>query len=107
MKDGSHTHGCLCCFFHFFVINRGPTGIVGDTLELNEESEEGHMTLEKYAFSNALAQSVKLAVWESMLETFVDSIVFVTEVRGEGGFLVWVFLWLYVVACVCIYKCLY
>lgn len=55
--------------------------VVGDTLHLNQEAGEAAAMLEKYAFSNALAQSVKLAIWELLLEKFIDSIEFVTEVR--------------------------
>lgn len=35
--------------------------------------------LDKYTFSNAMAQSVKLGVWEASLNRYVDSIEFVTE----------------------------
>jgi len=35
--------------------------------------------LDKYTFSNAMAQSVKLGIWEASLERYVDSIKFVTE----------------------------
>jgi required for meiotic nuclear division protein 1 len=42
---------------------------------------EGSLDLEKYAFSNALAQSVKLAIWEASLDQYVDSFGFVVDVR--------------------------
>ncbi|XP_044763713.1 required for meiotic nuclear division protein 1 homolog [Coccinella septempunctata] len=35
--------------------------------------------LDKYTFSNALALSVKLGVWEASLEKYIDSIEYVTE----------------------------
>ncbi|XP_076181064.1 required for meiotic nuclear division protein 1 homolog isoform X2 [Ptiloglossa arizonensis] len=35
--------------------------------------------LDKYTFSNAMAQSVKLGIWESSLDNYIDSIKFVTE----------------------------
>ena len=82
------------------VVFRGPTSLSGDVLQLNEESEEELSTLEKYAFSNALAHSVKLSIWESMLETFVSSIEFVTEVGGKGGH------WRALCVCVCVRVCL-
>ncbi|XP_076452697.1 uncharacterized protein LOC143288232 [Babylonia areolata] len=63
---------------------QGPSGVSGDTLQLKEGQEEGQTTLEKYTFSNALAQSVKLAIWEATLETFVDSIEHVTEDLRDG-----------------------
>ncbi|PVD33034.1 hypothetical protein C0Q70_08482 [Pomacea canaliculata] len=63
---------------------KGPTSLVNETLQLNEESDEGHATLEKYAFSNAIAQSVKLGIWEASLNKFVDSIEVVTEDLRDG-----------------------
>ncbi|XP_076640759.1 glutathione synthetase [Halictus rubicundus] len=39
----------------------------------------GATNLDKYTFSNAIAQSVKLGVWEASLDNYVDSIEFVTE----------------------------
>ena len=42
---------------------------------------EGSLDLEKYTFSNALAQSVKLAIWEASLDRYVDSVEFVVDVR--------------------------
>ncbi|EZA60374.1 Glutathione synthetase [Ooceraea biroi] len=36
-------------------------------------------SLDKYTFSNAMAQSVKLGIWEAWLNRYVDSIEFVTE----------------------------
>ncbi|XP_018334368.1 required for meiotic nuclear division protein 1 homolog [Agrilus planipennis] len=41
--------------------------------------------LEKYTFSNVMAQSVKLGIWESMLERYIDSIVYVTEDLKRGA----------------------
>ncbi|XP_076277357.1 glutathione synthetase isoform X1 [Lasioglossum baleicum] len=39
----------------------------------------GATNLDKYTFSNAIAQSVKLGIWEASLDSYVDSIEFVTE----------------------------
>lgn len=47
----------------------------GDVLLPKEESA----VLEKYTFSNAMALSVKLGIWEATLEKYIDSIEFVTE----------------------------
>jgi uncharacterized Rmd1/YagE family protein len=41
---------------------------------------EGQTELDKYTFSNAMALSVKLGVWEASLNRYVDSIEFVIEV---------------------------
>ncbi|KAL6258738.1 hypothetical protein P5V15_010688 [Pogonomyrmex californicus] len=40
--------------------------------------------LDKYTFSNAMAQSVKLGIWEASLDRYVDSIEFVTEDLKTG-----------------------
>lgn len=40
--------------------------------------------LDKYTFSNAMAQSVKLGIWEAALNSYVDSIEFVTEDLKTG-----------------------
>lgn len=40
--------------------------------------------LDKYTFSNAIALSVKLGVWEASLDRYVDSIAFVTEDLKTG-----------------------
>lgn len=46
---------------------------------------EGDVTasdLDRYTFSNAMAHSVKLGTWEALLEEYIDSIEFVTQVRA-------------------------
>ncbi|KAK0182999.1 hypothetical protein PV327_001078 [Microctonus hyperodae] len=42
------------------------------------------VSLDKYAFSNALSQSVKLSIWEASLDQYIDSIEFVTEDLKAG-----------------------
>lgn len=56
------------------------TSLTGDLIQLNVE----HQPLELYTFSNAMAQSVKLAVWEASLDRFVTSIEGVTEDLRHG-----------------------
>ncbi|XP_015117252.1 glutathione synthetase [Diachasma alloeum] len=41
-------------------------------------------SLDKYTFSNAISQSVKLGIWEASLEAYIDSIEFVTEDLKAG-----------------------
>lgn len=41
-------------------------------------------SLDQYAFSNALALSVKLGTWESSLDTFSESIKFIAQEMREG-----------------------
>ncbi|XP_026297982.1 glutathione synthetase isoform X2 [Apis mellifera] len=40
--------------------------------------------VDKYTFSNAIAQSVKLGIWEASLDNYIDSIEFVTEDLKAG-----------------------
>ncbi|KAB0790998.1 hypothetical protein PPYR_02798 [Photinus pyralis] len=40
--------------------------------------------LDKYTFSNSLALSVKLSIWEAMLDEYIDSIEYVTEDLKSG-----------------------
>lgn len=40
--------------------------------------------LDKYTFSNAISQSVKLGIWEASLEHYIDSIEFVTDDLKDG-----------------------
>lgn len=40
--------------------------------------------LDKYTFSNAISQSVKLGIWEASLDLYVDSIEFITEDLKKG-----------------------
>lgn len=46
---------------------------------INSELEPDEAVLEKFAFSNALCLSVKLAIWEASLDTFVESIQYIPE----------------------------
>lgn len=63
-----------------FTYARGNTTLTGDLIQLKDDDGDSQQTLlEMYAFSNALAQSVKLAIWEASFNKFVDSIENVTE----------------------------
>lgn len=46
---------------------------------------EGPTDMEKYTFSNAMAMSVKLGIWEASLDKYIDNIEYVTEVRTVFG----------------------
>ncbi|KAK6191968.1 hypothetical protein SNE40_003531 [Patella caerulea] len=68
-----------------FQLSEGITDLSGDKINLctvNKTDEE--LNLEKYTCSNALTQSVKLAIWEASLETFISSIEQVTEDLRDG-----------------------
>ncbi|XP_013813128.2 required for meiotic nuclear division protein 1 homolog isoform X2 [Apteryx mantelli] len=47
---------------------------------LNSELDIDEVVLQKFAFSNALCLSVKLAIWESLLDNFVESIQSIPEI---------------------------
>lgn len=47
-------------------------------------STENNNMLEKYTFSNAMALSVKLGIWEASLDKYINSIEFVTEDLKTG-----------------------
>ncbi|XP_063040323.1 required for meiotic nuclear division protein 1 homolog isoform X2 [Engraulis encrasicolus] len=51
---------------------------------LNSELDYEQMILEKFAFSNALSLSVKLAIWEISLDNFVESIQSIPEMLKSG-----------------------
>lgn len=49
-------------------------------IKLNSELDLDDSILEKFAFSNALCLSVKLAIWEATLDKFIESIQSIPEV---------------------------
>lgn len=51
---------------------------------LNEENEANIVNLEKYSFSNAIALSVKLSIWEANLDGYIESIAYITQDMKEG-----------------------
>lgn len=64
--------------------SKNATSLVNGRIILNENSQEENSALEKYAFSNAMALSVKLAVWEDVLDHYVQSIRWVPEALKRG-----------------------
>ncbi|XP_027058997.1 required for meiotic nuclear division protein 1 homolog [Pocillopora damicornis] len=67
-----------------FSYSKNSTALHSGRIILNENSTEDIMALEKYTFSNALALSVKLAIWESVLDQYVESIQWVPEDLRKG-----------------------
>ncbi|XP_063088980.1 required for meiotic nuclear division protein 1 homolog isoform X1 [Cavia porcellus] len=53
-------------------------------IKLNSELELDDAILEKFAFSNALCLSVKLAIWEATLDKFIESIQSIPEALKAG-----------------------
>ncbi len=48
-------------------------------------SQNDTLPLEKYTLSNAMSTSVKLGIWEALLDRYVDSMAFVTEDLKKGN----------------------
>ncbi|XP_054832283.1 required for meiotic nuclear division protein 1 homolog [Eublepharis macularius] len=57
----------------------GPSKLHRGEILINCELDIDEVTLEKFAFSNALCLSVKLAIWEASLDNFVESIQSIPE----------------------------
>ncbi|XP_076307564.1 required for meiotic nuclear division protein 1 homolog isoform X7 [Tachypleus tridentatus] len=64
-----------------YLYTDNKTRLISGQIMLNSE---GSTDLEKYAFSNGIALSVKLAIWEASLEKYVDSIEWITEEMKIG-----------------------
>ncbi|XP_058692930.1 required for meiotic nuclear division protein 1 homolog isoform X3 [Poecile atricapillus] len=59
---------------------RGQSKLHKGQILLNSELDSDEVVLQKFAFSNALCLSVKLAIWESLLDNFVESIQSIPEI---------------------------
>ncbi|KAK3861339.1 hypothetical protein Pcinc_044504 [Petrolisthes cinctipes] len=70
-----------------YKYSEGPsrTKLLHDKILLNPE---GQTNLEKYTFSNALAMSVKLGIWEASLDKYIDNIEYVSEELSKTGHVV-------------------
>ncbi|KAM4039951.1 required for meiotic nuclear division protein 1 homolog [Anomaloglossus baeobatrachus] len=62
-----------------YTFGEGHTRLMKGEIVLNSQLQTTELILEKFAFSNALCLSVKLAMWESTLDTFVESIQSIPE----------------------------
>ncbi|XP_077324705.1 required for meiotic nuclear division protein 1 homolog isoform X1 [Lithobates pipiens] len=62
-----------------YSFREGHSKLVKGEIALNSQLEADEVILEKFAFSNALCLSVKLAMWESTLDRFVESIQSIPE----------------------------
>ncbi|XP_059165908.1 required for meiotic nuclear division protein 1 homolog isoform X2 [Physella acuta] len=68
-----------------FTYVSGKTCLTNDIIQLKDNDPGSpERLLELYSFSNALAQSVKLSIWEGSLNKFVTSIETVTEELRHG-----------------------
>ncbi|TRZ26826.1 hypothetical protein HGM15179_000296 [Zosterops borbonicus] len=63
-----------------YRIGEGQSKLHKGQILLNSELDSDEVVLQKFAFSNALCLSVKLAIWESLLDNFVESIQSIPEI---------------------------
>ncbi|XP_041710585.1 required for meiotic nuclear division protein 1 homolog [Coregonus clupeaformis] len=67
-----------------YTIGEGNSKLQRGNFLLNNEMHPDEAVLDKFAFSNALSLSVKLAIWEVALDHFVESIQSIPEMLKSG-----------------------
>ncbi|KAM9707447.1 required for meiotic nuclear division protein 1 homolog isoform 1-T2 [Menidia menidia] len=67
-----------------YRVGQGNTKLERGNFILSDEMDPPEAVLEKFAFSNALCLSVKLAIWEVALDNFVESIQSIPETLKSG-----------------------
>ncbi|KAM4625012.1 required for meiotic nuclear division protein 1 homolog isoform 2-T2 [Polymixia lowei] len=67
-----------------YSIGEGNSKLERGNFLLNDKMDQAEAVLEKFAFSNALSLSVKLAIWEVFLDNFVESIQSIPEMLKSG-----------------------
>ncbi|RVE57664.1 hypothetical protein OJAV_G00218800 [Oryzias javanicus] len=67
-----------------YMLGEGNTRLERGDFLLSVDIDQQEAVLEKFAFSNALCLSVKLAIWEVALDNFVDSIQSIPETLKSG-----------------------
>lgn len=67
-----------------YTLGEGNTKLERGNFILSDQIEQREAVLEKFAFSNALCLSVKLAIWEVALDNFVESIQSIPETLKSG-----------------------
>ncbi|XP_012677890.1 required for meiotic nuclear division protein 1 homolog isoform X2 [Clupea harengus] len=67
-----------------YTIGEGNSKLHRGSFLLNGDMDYEQLVLEKFAFSNALSLSVKLAIWEVSLDNFVESIQSIPEMLKSG-----------------------
>ncbi|XP_068436605.1 required for meiotic nuclear division protein 1 homolog [Clinocottus analis] len=68
-----------------YTVKEGNTKLEHGNFILSDQMDQHEAVLEKFAFSNALCLSVKLAIWEVFLDNFVDSIQSIPETLKSGN----------------------
>ncbi|XP_070698599.1 required for meiotic nuclear division protein 1 homolog isoform X1 [Pempheris klunzingeri] len=67
-----------------YSVGEGNTKLERGNFMLSDQMNQHEAVLEKFAFSNALCLSVKLAIWEVSLDNFVESIQSIPETLKSG-----------------------
>lgn len=67
-----------------YIKTEGQSKLHRGEIKLNSELDLDDSILEKFAFSNALCLSVKLAIWEATLDKFIESIQSIPEALKAG-----------------------
>ncbi|CAN9502633.1 unnamed protein product [Ophioblennius macclurei] len=67
-----------------YSVGPGNTKLERGNFMLSDAMDQQEAVLEKFAFSNALCLSVKLAIWEVSLDNFVESIQSIPETLKSG-----------------------
>ncbi|KAI3367530.1 hypothetical protein L3Q82_026380 [Scortum barcoo] len=67
-----------------YTVGEGNTKLERGNFILSDQIDPHEAVLEKFAFSNALCLSVKLAIWEVSLDNFVESIQSIPETLKSG-----------------------
>ncbi|KAM9842332.1 required for meiotic nuclear division protein 1 homolog isoform 1-T2 [Aulostomus maculatus] len=67
-----------------YAFGEGNTKLECGHFIMDDNMDQHEAILEKFAFSNALSLSVKLAIWEVSLDNFVDSIQSIPETLKSG-----------------------
>uniref|UniRef100_A0A8C3A2N6 Required for meiotic nuclear division 1 homolog n=1 Tax=Cyclopterus lumpus TaxID=8103 RepID=A0A8C3A2N6_CYCLU len=67
-----------------YTVGEGNTKLERGNFILSDKMDPHEAALEKFAFSNALCLSVKLAIWEVFLDSFVESIQSIPETLKSG-----------------------
>ncbi|KAM8913196.1 required for meiotic nuclear division protein 1 homolog isoform 2-T2 [Spinachia spinachia] len=67
-----------------YTVGEGNTKLERGNFILSDQMDQHEAVLEKFAFSNALCLSVKLAIWEVFLDNFVESIQSIPETLKSG-----------------------
>lgn len=70
--------------FNNFFFNFSASKLLRGLIYLSTETDANTNNLEKFAFSNAIALSVKLSIWEANLDHYIDNIAYITQDMKEG-----------------------